>query len=47
MIFSAVSLQKNENTVMVNNAAINSTEVKTMRNSKQEHLFFLLLQIFK
>jgi len=29
-----VLLQRNENTVMANNAATNSMEVKTMRNSK-------------
>jgi len=28
-----VLLQRNENTVMANNAATNSMEVKTMRNS--------------
>jgi len=28
-----VFLQRNENTVIANNAAINSTEVKTMRNT--------------
>jgi len=28
-----VFLRRNENTVIANNAAINSTEVKTIRNS--------------
>jgi len=32
---------------MANNAAVNSTEAQTMRNSNQKHLFVLLLQIFK
>jgi len=32
---------------MANNAAINNTEVKTMRNSNWKQLFALLVQIFK
>jgi len=33
-----VFLQRNENAVMANNSAINSTDVKTTRNSKLETL---------
>jgi len=33
IISTALFLQKNENTVMASNAATNSTEVKTVRNS--------------
>jgi len=32
---------------MAYNAATNSTEMKTMRNSNWKHLFVLLVQIFK
>jgi len=44
-IFSAaVLLQRNENDVVANTAAINSMEVKTTRNSKSKHLFVLFGQ---
>jgi len=42
-----VFLQRNENTVLTNIAAIYSTEVKTIRNSNLKHLFVMLVQIFK
>jgi len=42
-----VFLQRNENAVMANITAINSTDVKTMRNSIWKHFFRFLVQLFK
>jgi len=40
-------MQRNENTVVANIEAINSTELKITKNSNYKHLFVLLEQIFE